>query len=194
MDSTPNEIENLEDCALDAKIDRTKRLLDSGRIGALSDDNSTKLKIFLQRLLAERERRNQSPRQKRRRLLQGKREEQDVARGKEVPREENSASSVKQSFNIPHREQWGTGTEVIPCAQVSSIIHDIFQGVVLQEREQPDLGWPRSASGHAQLFAPAVYAVDRISQLERQNMQLQNELGILHEIVNALLSRVRGSQ
>lgn len=64
MDSPQrNDIEGLEDCALDGKIDRTKRLLESSRITALSD-NGIKLKLFLQRLLAERERRNQSPRQK----------------------------------------------------------------------------------------------------------------------------------
>lgn len=58
-----NEIEGLEDSALDGKISRTKRLLESGHIGVLSD-NGQKLKRFLQRLLAERERRNQLPRQK----------------------------------------------------------------------------------------------------------------------------------
>lgn len=64
MDSVHgNEIEGLEDSALDGKIARTKRLLESGHIIALSD-NGQKLKQFLQRLLAERERRNQLPRQK----------------------------------------------------------------------------------------------------------------------------------
>lgn len=58
-----NEIEGLEDSALDGKISRTKRLLESGHIGVLSD-NGQKLKRFLQGLLAERERRNQLPRQK----------------------------------------------------------------------------------------------------------------------------------
>lgn len=58
-----NEIEGLEDSALDGKISRTKGLLESGHIGVLSD-NGQKLKRFLQRLLAERERRNQLPRQK----------------------------------------------------------------------------------------------------------------------------------
>lgn len=56
-------MDGLEDSALDGKISRTKRLLESGHIGVLSDKGQ-KLKRFLQRLLAERERRNQLPRQK----------------------------------------------------------------------------------------------------------------------------------
>lgn len=56
-------MDGLEDSALDGKISRTKGLLESGHIGVLSD-NGQKLKRFLQRLLAERERRNQLPRQK----------------------------------------------------------------------------------------------------------------------------------
>jgi len=64
MDSLAgNGIQDLEDSALDGKIERTKRLMASKGIGPLSD-NGHKLKLFLQKLLAERERRNQSPRQK----------------------------------------------------------------------------------------------------------------------------------
>jgi len=65
MDSLhSNEFEGLKNnSALDGKISRTKRLLESGQIAALCD-NGKKFKRFLQRLFAERERRNQLPRQK----------------------------------------------------------------------------------------------------------------------------------